>query len=63
MDVCALQEVVADVVAVVLALVECLRGGAIARLLRLLDGGATCRDGKDAPSIGHHTSLLVMCRA
>ena len=55
----ALQEIVADVVAVILALVECLRGGAIARLLSLLDGSASCRDGEDAPSIGHHMSLLV----
>ena len=60
-DLCVwtLQEVVADVVAVVLALVECLRGGAIACRLSLLDGSASCRDGEDAPSIGHHMSLLV----
>ena len=59
----ALQEIVAYVVAVVLTLVECLRGGAIACLLSLLDGGASCRDGKDASPIGHHMSLFVKRRA
>ena len=49
----ALQEVVADVVAVILALVKCLRGGAIACLLSLLDGSASCRDSEDAPSISY----------
>ena len=55
----ALQEVVADVVAVVLALVECLRGGAIARLLSLLDGGGSCRDSEDASTIGDDVSLFI----
>ena len=63
MDVCALQEVVADVVAVVLALVEYLRGGAIARLLSLLDGGAACRDGEDASTVGDDVTLFVECCA
>ena len=59
----ALQEIVADVVAVVLTFVECLRGGAVARLLSLLDGGASCRDGEDASPIGHHMPLFVKRRA
>ena len=58
----ALQEIVAYVVAVVLTLVECLRGGAIARLLSCLDGGASCRDGEDASPIGHYMSLFVKRR-
>ena len=59
----ALQEVVADVVAVVLTFVECLRGGAIARLLSFPNGGASCCDGEDASPIGHHMSLFVKRRA
>ena len=55
----ALQEVVADVVAVVFALVECLRGGAIARLLSLLDGGGSCRDSEDASPTLREKSLFV----
>ena len=59
----ALQEIVADVVAVVLALVECLCSGAIARLLSLLNGGATCCDGEDASAVGDDVSLFVERRA
>ena len=55
----ALQEVVADVVAVVLTFVECLRDGAIARLLSFPNGGATCRDGEDASSVGDYVSFFV----
>ena len=49
----ALQEIIAYVVAVVLTLVEDLRGGTIAYLLSLLDGSATCRDGEDSTSISY----------
>ena len=59
----ALQEIVADVVAVILTFVECLRGGAVARLLSFLNGGATCRDSEDASSIGDYVSLFVKRRA
>ena len=55
----ALQEVVADVVAVVLTLVENLRCGAVARLLSFPNGGVTCRDGEDASSVGDYVSLFV----